>query len=849
MVRKKKVRQPRVGLSAGKAENFGDDNDDDNNDNDEVDSEEEDSEEEGLDAPAVDDGEPEDAKFVPSNEVWRRKKIGWLCKELPGLKPAGIVTILNSQRPWITAVDTKQIIDHLLRTDQVLRAHRVLKWMMQQPWYENDFDLNTKLANILGRKGKLTRMREMFDTIIQNGRPPVAATYTILIGAYIEDGTAESLDEAYAIFNQMAQLGAHEQPPQLACSLFEAFCDRQGGANLRHLHQADPLFENMLKHRGKWGSRISPETWTRMYLSLIHLHGVHGNGPRVEGLIEEMRTSGLEVPPNVYTSVIRVCSKDGNVERAEQVFEELLRSGHKPEWRAYVALIQTYGMAGMPAKALQTFKDMEAAEMRINFTIYEAVIEALAKAGEKESAEALLEKALVEFAPHLQASYNALMEMYEDKDMLGEIEIRFHEMKEKGCRPNHQSYNLLVDSYIKRGLLDKAEGVYNEMREEGGIRPNVKTYSLMIEAFSKAERQEKVKEVYTSLTARKFELPAHLKPLVTEAVGPKKVAYEEKSRPRKLVQEQREMLVGVLLGGARLESHDNDRTYEFHFGLNSDTHVGPIMINHLHKTFADWAQQEPRVEIVEDPSEASKQDHLVQFATVSHGSFRFYAHQYRPEGQPVIPRLVHRWLTPRSLAYWYMYGGSKCEATGAIILNASHYTPKELELVAKALKARTIDCERKKQRSGYIVRFRGQSAMWLWKLMEPHILEELRELLKPEDRDLRGVQDYKHNNGDISDIVNTRHVNKGAESADPISSDLSVSVEDNSLNKEEKDSVDLQEEYLGSHVSEANDDWEGLGEAVLREKNGSSVSRHPRDSKVSQKVEMKDYETMQSSHF
>ncbi len=125
MVRKKKVRQPRVGPSAGKAENFGDDNDDDNNDNDEVDSEEEDSEEEGLDAPAVDDGEPEDAKFVPSNEVWRRKKIGWLCKELPGLKPAGIVTILNSQRSWITAVDTKQVIDHLLHTDQVLRAHRV----------------------------------------------------------------------------------------------------------------------------------------------------------------------------------------------------------------------------------------------------------------------------------------------------------------------------------------------------------------------------------------------------------------------------------------------------------------------------------------------------------------------------------------------------------------------------------------------------------------------------------------------------------------------------------------------------------------------------------------------------
>lgn len=58
-------------------------------------------------------------------EVWRRKKIGWLCKEIPALRPTGIVTMLNAQRKWIKAVDTKEVMETLLRRDEVLRSHRV----------------------------------------------------------------------------------------------------------------------------------------------------------------------------------------------------------------------------------------------------------------------------------------------------------------------------------------------------------------------------------------------------------------------------------------------------------------------------------------------------------------------------------------------------------------------------------------------------------------------------------------------------------------------------------------------------------------------------------------------------
>lgn len=56
------------------------------------------------------------------------------------------------------------------------------------------------------------------------------------------------------------------------------------------------------------------------------------------------------------------------------------------------------------------------------------------------------------------------------------------------------------------------------------------------------------------------------------------------------------------------------------------------------------------------------------FYTTFQSCFRFYAHQFHIE-QPqksgvfktrkTVPKLIHRWLTPRAIAYWYMDDGSQ----------------------------------------------------------------------------------------------------------------------------------------------------------------------------------------------
>lgn len=609
----------------------------------------------------------------------------------------------------------------------VVMCVKVLKWTMQQPWYEDDFDLNTKMANTLGNKGKLTRMRELFDTIIGTGQVPDISTYVILIKAYLADETSDSADEAYMIYTQMEQFGGYQQPAAVAFTLFQSFTDRKGGAHLRHLHQADALFESMKKKGTSWCMGLTSDNWRAMYIALIHMHSVQGNVERVHELVADMKEAALSLHPDCYTALIRVCAKDGNTAEAESVFRDLIAAGHKPDWRAYVALIQTYGIAGLSEKVQSTFDEMETNQVHINLNVFEAVIEALTKAGDVEGARAAVEKAEDKFASVLHGSYNLLMEWYKSKDMLLEVEEIFNRMKEKKCRPNLQAFNNLIDSYILRGQLGRAEGVYEEMMDLQGFHPNQKTCSLMIEAYGRAGLQEKVKGVYGYATERKMkELSDKAMAFVAEAGGKKEVAQESKVKSLKLVPEQREMLVGVLLGGAKVSSHDNNRTYEITFELGDETQAGSILIDHLYDMFADWAQQAPRADVDDDLGNTHR------FSTVSHGSLRFYAHQYRPEGEPVIPRLIHRWLNPLSLAYWYMYGGEKCKETGGMILNACQYTSKELTLVVKALKARTVDCVIKKRKFGNVLCFKDESAVWVWKLMEPHILDELKEALRPD---------------------------------------------------------------------------------------------------------------------
>ena len=177
-----------------------------------------------------------------------------------------------------------------------------------------------------------------------------------------------------------------------------------------------------------------------------------------------------------------------------------------------------------------------------------------------------------------------------------------------------------------------------------------------------------------------------------------------KEKVPKLTKEQREVIIGILLGDAHLET-TNGRTYRLKVE-GSWKHREYIW--HLYEVLKTLATSEPKERVREYKG---KRYRKVWFNTHYTGRLRFFAHQFYRDGRKVVPRLIHRWLTPRALAYWFMDDGSiKSHQTRGLIINTQGFSRKEVERLVKVLREKYgLKCKERRQREGYQIYISAES--------------------------------------------------------------------------------------------------------------------------------------------
>jgi hypothetical protein len=113
----------------------------------------------------------------------------------------------------------------------------------------------------------------------------------------------------------------------------------------------------------------------------------------------------------------------------------------------------------------------------------------------------------------------------------------------------------------------------------------------------------------------------------------------------KLTRLQKEILFGILLGDASLQWNENRTTCRLRY-----TQKNYAYIMHVYEIFKPF---------VKTPPSLCKQTEVWYFNTIQSPVFRFYRQQFYGKDEiKRIPRLIHRWLTPRTIAYWFMDDGS-----------------------------------------------------------------------------------------------------------------------------------------------------------------------------------------------
>lgn len=614
--------------------------------------------------------------------------------------------------------------------------------MVRQHWFRFNFALATRVADCLGRDGKVEKCREVFEAMVKQGRVPAESTFHILIVAYLSVPKGRCLEEACTIYNQMIQMGGYKPRLSLHNSLFRALVSKTGGTAKYNLKQAEFVYHNVVT--------TNLDVHKDVYAGLIWLHSYQDviDRERIIALRKEMKQAGFDEGIDVLVSVMRAFSKEGNVAETEATWHNILQSGSDLPVQAYVCRMEAYARTGEPMKSLDMFKEMKDKNIPPNVASYHKIIEIMTKAREVDIVEQLMNEFIESDMKHLMPAFLDLMYMYMDLDMHEKLELTFLKCIAR-CRPNRILYTIYLESLVKVGNIEKAEEVFGEMHNNGMIGTNTKSCNIMLRGYLSAEDYQKAEKVYDMMSKKKYDVQADSLEKLQSGLLLNKKVIKPKTVSMKLDQEQREILIGLLLGGTRMESYAQRGVHIVHFQFQEDSNAHSVLRVHIHERFFEWLSSASRS--FDDGSKIP-----YQFSTIPHQHFSFFADQFFLKGQPVLPKLIHRWLTPRVLAYWFMFGGSKLPS-GDIVLKLSGGNSEGVERIVNSLHTQSLTSKVKRKGRFFWIGFQGSNAESFWRIIEPHVLNNFASLVTQEGSSIGsdGTQDTDTDSDDDMQMSDT----------------------------------------------------------------------------------------------
>lgn len=184
---------------------------------------------------------------------------------------------------------------------------------------------------------------------------------------------------------------------------------------------------------------------------------------------------------------------------------------------------------------------------------------------------------------------------------------------------------------------------------------------------------------------------------------------------------QREMLVGILLGDACLETQNAGRTYRLKIEQGA-AHAD--YVQHLYEALRDWVLSPPR----------SKQGQTrgvttinLAFQTVSHAELAEFGELFYRDRRKIVPVNIGDLLTARGLAYWYMDDGSmKSSESKGVLFNTHAYQPDEISTLIAVLGEFGLDAKHRRQTDGVQIYVSGRSFERFVELVDPYVIEAMR---------------------------------------------------------------------------------------------------------------------------
>ena len=194
--------------------------------------------------------------------------------------------------------------------------------------------------------------------------------------------------------------------------------------------------------------------------------------------------------------------------------------------------------------------------------------------------------------------------------------------------------------------------------------------------------------------------------------------------------EQKEAIIGLMLGDASLQSQNKGKTYriKFEWGGKNKAYV-----LHVFNLFDEWLLSQPNKK-----ERLSPKGNLIVnwgFQTFSHKAFNYLAELFlldKGGKKGISENLVQDHLTPKGLAYWFMDDGGKLDynknsKNRSVVLNTHSFTDLDVEKMCDQISNKfDLLCEVRSNKNKKIIVIKDTSYSKFYQLINPYLLEEMK---------------------------------------------------------------------------------------------------------------------------
>ncbi|XP_047158423.1 pentatricopeptide repeat-containing protein At2g17525, mitochondrial [Vigna umbellata] len=241
-----------------------------------------------------------------------------------------------------------------------------------------------------------------------------------------------------------------------------------------------------------------------------------GRATEAADVLERVEGMGGSLDVVAYNTLIKGFCGVGKVKVGLHFLKQMESKGCLPNVDTYNALISSFCESGMLDLALDLFNDMKIDGIKWNFVTFDSVIRGLCSEGRIEEGFSILE--LMEESKegskgHI-SPYNSIIYGLFKQNRFDEAAGFLTKMGNLFPRAVDRSMKIL--EHCKKGSIEDAKRVYDQMTDEGGI-PSILVYNCLVHGFSKQGSVREAVELMNEMIANNcFPMPSTFNAVITE---------------------------------------------------------------------------------------------------------------------------------------------------------------------------------------------------------------------------------------------------------------------------------------------------------------------------------------------